>query len=145
MRRVARRVVIFQWDDKESQQFWLIRDYLPEYHALGRDRPDLSERTAAIGARVETVLIPWDCVDGFFHCYWRRPKAYLTEAVRRGSSVWARVGAPAEQRAVGTLGADLASVAWCERNRELAGLESADLGARLLIASGANTSKIRSS
>jgi SAM-dependent methyltransferase len=145
MRRVARRVVVFQWDDTESQRFWLIRDYLPEYHALGQDRPALSERAAAIGARVEMVLIPWDCVDGFFHCYWRRPEAYLTEAVRRGSSVWARVGAPAEQRVVGTLSADLASGAWRERNRELAGFESADLGARLLIASGANTSKVRSS
>jgi SAM-dependent methyltransferase len=29
MLRVARRVVIFQWDDAEIDRFWLVRDYLP--------------------------------------------------------------------------------------------------------------------
>lgn len=41
---------------------------------------------------MEPVLIPWDCADGFFEAYWRRPEAYLDENVRRGVSVWARVG-----------------------------------------------------
>lgn len=141
MSRVAERVVVFQWDNAESQRFWLIRDYLPEYQALTLGRPSLAERAAAIGAGMETVLVPWDCVDGFFHCYWRRPEAYLSEAVRRGSSVWARVGKHAEQRVVDALTADLANGAWSERNPELGDLESADLGARLLIVSGPNASK----
>src|ERR1022692_1459508 len=76
MHRVARRVVIFQWDDAEIERFWLIRDYLPEYRTLVTGRPSLAERAAAIGARMERVLIPWDCVDGFFHSYWRRPSTY---------------------------------------------------------------------
>lgn len=134
MRRVARRVVIFQWDNAETQRFWLIRDYLPDYHTLTAGRPGLAERATAIRASMERVLIPWDCVDGFFHSYWRRPSAYLQEAVRRGSSVWARLGEHAEQRAVATLARDLDSGAWEERNAQLLDLESVDLGARLLIA-----------
>jgi hypothetical protein len=83
---------------------------------------------------MEPVLIPWDCADGFFEAYWRRPEAYLDEHVRRGISVWARVGLDAEQRAVRSLRNDLASGRWAERNRDLVDLEAAELGLRLLIA-----------
>jgi SAM-dependent methyltransferase len=134
MLRVARRVVVFQWDNAEIERFWLVRDYLPEYHALAAGQPTLHERAAAINARVEPVPIPFDVVDGFFHAYWRRPEAYLQEPVRRGCSVWARVGEPAERRAVAALAEDLDSGAWAERNAELLDMESIDLGARLLIA-----------
>jgi SAM-dependent methyltransferase len=138
MRRVARRVVVFQWDDAESERFWLVRDYLSrEYRALIAGQPSLAERAAAIGARMEPVPIPCDVVDGFFHAYWRRPWAYLEEPVRRGCSVWARVGAHTERRAVAALAADLQSGAWAQRNAELHGLETLDLGARLLIADSA--------
>jgi hypothetical protein len=80
------------------------------------------------------VPIPWDCLDGFFHAYWRRLDAYLRHEVRRGTSVWSMVGLAAENRAVRALHADLASGRWAERNRQLMGLDTADLGARLLIA-----------
>ena len=135
MRRVARRVVVFQWDDAEIERFWLIRDYLPEYRTLATGRPSLAERAAAIGARMERMLIPWDCADGFFHSYWRRPFAYLQQPIRRGCSVWARVGERAEQRVVAALACDLDSGAWKQRNAELLDLESIDIGARLLVAS----------
>jgi hypothetical protein len=82
---------------------------------------------------MEPVPIPWDCVDGFFHAFWRRPEAYLDERVRRGSSVWARVGAAVEARVVAELGADLASGAWRARNAELLALEALDCGYRLLV------------
>jgi SAM-dependent methyltransferase len=134
MLRVARRVVVFQWDDAEIERFWLVRDYLPEYHALTAGGPTLHERAAAINARMEPVPIPFDVVDGFFHAYWRRPEAYLQEPVRRGCSVWARVGEPAERRTVTALAEDLDSGVWAERNAELLDLESIDLGARLLVA-----------
>jgi SAM-dependent methyltransferase len=137
MRRVARRVVVLQWDDAESERFWLIRDYLPEYHSLTAGGPTLRERAVAIDARMEPVPIPCDVIDGFFHAYWRRPAAYLREPVRRGCSVWARVGQQAERRAVAALARDLDSGAWVERNAELLDLESIDLGARLLIADAA--------
>jgi SAM-dependent methyltransferase len=135
MQRVARRVVVFTCDTTDwawRHRFWLTRDYLPEVPA---SRIGLaSELAGAIGARVEPVLIPSDCADGFFEAYWRRPEAYLDENVRRGISVWARVGRDAEQRAVRSLRDDLESGWWAERNRELLDLAVADLGLRLLIA-----------
>ena len=64
----------------------------------------------------------------------RRPEAYLDEHVRRGVSVWAKVGPDVEQRAVHSLRDDLASGRWAERNRDLVDLDAAELGLRLLIA-----------
>ena len=134
MRRVARRVVIFQWDETWLPRYWLIRDYLPELAAAATNGPSLRERAEAIGASMEPLPIPWDCVDGFFHCYWRRPWAYLDPKVRRNTSVWARLGPQVEQRAVDALRADLESCAWHERNASLLDQDEADLGARLLVA-----------
>ncbi|HEX3491284.1 MAG TPA: class I SAM-dependent methyltransferase [Streptosporangiaceae bacterium] len=134
MRRVARRVVAFTYDASGPDRFWLNRDYLPEVAGLWAGRPSLTELAGAIGARTEPVLVPWDCADGFYHAYWRRPEAYLDEHVRRGMSIWARVGPDAEQRAVRSLGADLASGRWAGRNRDLVDLDAAELGDRLLIA-----------
>jgi SAM-dependent methyltransferase len=137
MRRVARRVVVFTFDDSDEgwcRRFWLTRDYLPEVADLLAGRPSLTEQARAIGARTEPVLVPWDCVDGFFEAYWRRPEAYLDDHVRRGVSVWARVGPDAEQRTVRSLRDDLASGRWADRNRDLVDLDAAELGLRLLIA-----------
>ena len=137
MRRVARRVVVFTLDTRDPgwpRRFWLTRDYLPEFADLFAGRPSVTEMARALGARLEPVLVPWDCADGFFEAYWRRPEVYLNEDVRRGVSVWARLGPEVEQRAVRSLRADLASGRWTERNRDLLGLEAAELGLRLLIA-----------
>ena len=134
MRRVARRVVVFTCETTDRSwrlRFWLTRDYLPEITA---SRVGLATRLArAIGARMEPVFIPWDCADGFFEAYWRRPEAYLDDQVRRGVSVWARVGPRAEHRAVRSLRADIASGRWAERNRDLVALDAAELGLRLLV------------
>jgi len=134
MRRVARRMVVSTIDASEPDRFWLNRDYLPEYANLWAGRPSLTELAGAIGARTEPVLVPWDCADGFYQAFWRRPEAYLDEHVRRGMSIWARVGPDAEQRAVHSLRDDLASGRWAGRNRDLSGLDAAELGLRLLIA-----------
>jgi Methyltransferase domain len=134
MQRVARRVVVFTKDFSDRDLFWLSRDYLPEYFELRAGRPSLPELARVIGARAEPVLVPWDCVDGFYEAFWRRPEAYLDEQIRRGTSIWARVGPDAEERAVRRLREDLVSGRWAERNRDLVGLEAAELGERLLIA-----------
>jgi hypothetical protein len=135
MQRVARRIVVFTCDTSDGswhRRFWLTRDYLPEVAA---SPVGLASALAhAIGARMEPVLIPWDCADGFFEAYWRRPEAYLDEHVRRGISLWAKVGLDVEQRAVRNLRDDLASGRWAERNRDLLDLDAAELGLRLLIA-----------
>jgi len=136
MQRVARRVVVFTCDTSDRswrRRFWLTRDYLPEVADLVAGRPSLTEQARAIGARMEPVLIPWDCADGFFEAHWRRPEAYLDDHVRRGVSVWARVGPDAEQRAVRSLRDDLVSGRWAERNRDLVAVDAAELGLRLLV------------
>jgi SAM-dependent methyltransferase len=135
MRRVAGRVVIFQFDAAWGDRFWLTRDYLPECLQLFRWwHPTLTERAQAIGARMEPVPVPWDCADGFFYAYWRRPARYLEPEVRRGISVFPALGAEVERRMVTALRADLESGRWAARNRDIAGLEEADFGGRLLIA-----------
>ena len=136
MQRVAGRVVVFLFDTSDPSQFWLTRDYLPEFAELGGVRvlAALPELAGAIGARMELVPIPWDCADGFFEAYWRRPEAYLDEVVRRGVSVWEAVGPRAEQSAVQSLRDDLASGRWAERNADVVDLDTAELGGRLLIA-----------
>ncbi|WP_350277910.1 MerR family transcriptional regulator [Kribbella sp. HUAS MG21] len=137
LRRVARRVVVFTHDASDPgwrQRFWLTRDYLPEVAGLVAGRPSVDQLAQAIGARMEPVLIPWDCADGFFEAYWRRPEAYLDEPVRRAVSVWTRVGPDAERRAVNSLRDDLSSGRWAERNSELLALDAAELGLRLLVA-----------
>src|ERR1700694_2556804 len=134
MQRVARRVVVFTCDTSDRswrRRVWVMRDYLPA--AAASPVGLATELPRAIGARIEPVLVPWDCADGFFEAYWRRPEAYLEENVRRGISVWARVGPDAEQRAVHSLRDDLASGRWAERNRDLVDLDAAELGLRLLI------------
>jgi len=136
LQRVARRVVVFTCDTSDRswrRRFWLTRDYLPEVAA---SPVGLATRLArAIGARTEPVLVPWDCADGFFEAYWRRPASYLDDHVRRGISVWSRVGSHAEQRAVQRIRDDLASGRWAERNHDLLQLEAAELGLRLLTVS----------
>jgi len=137
MRRVARRVVVLTFDAEDAlrhRRFWLTRDYLTEFAGLFTRWPSLAGMTGAIGARAEPVPIPWDCADGLFEAYWRRPEAYLEDHVRRAMSTWTKVGPEAELRAVGSLRDDLASGRWAERNRDLAGLDAADFGLRLLVA-----------
>nr|WP_206314183.1 MerR family transcriptional regulator [Streptomyces coryli] len=137
MRRVARRVVVFTYDASSTgwlERFWLTRDYLPEFAGLLADWPSPADLTHAIGGRAEPVLVPWDCADGFFEAYWRRPEAYLEEDVRRAVSVWTRVGPEAERRAVDALRDDLSTGRWAERNRDLIAHDAAELGLRLLVA-----------
>jgi DNA-binding transcriptional MerR regulator len=136
MRRVARRVVVLTFDAEDAlrhHRFWLTRDYLPEFAGLFTSWPSLAGLAGAIGARAEPVPVPWDCADGLFEAYWRRPEAYLAEHVRRAMSTWTRVGPAAEQRAVDGLRDDLACGRWAERNRDLVDLDAADFGLRLLV------------
>jgi hypothetical protein len=79
------------------------------------------------------VPIPHDCVDGFFHAYWLRPEAYLSEAVRAGISVFARMDRAAVDAGVEKLRRDLESGEWERRNGHLLELEELELGYRLVV------------
>lgn len=141
MRRVARkRVVLFTTDPTEFASFWFVPEYLPEYVELIPPRyrePGFweNELRRELGMiRIEPVPIPHDCRDGFFGSYWRRPEAFLDEAVRAGISVFARVPAASTDRAVAALRADLESGAWHERHRDLVDRDELEFGYRLVVA-----------
>jgi len=77
---------------------------------------------------MEPVLIPWDCADGFFEAYWRRPEAYLDENVRRGISVWTRSGrTPSRRQCAASVttshlvdGSNATATSWISKRQSLA-------------------------
>jgi SAM-dependent methyltransferase len=138
LRRVAReRVVIFTYDRRYAERFWLLRDYLPRLARLDCARfPSLEEQSAALdeNVRIEQVPIPHDCSDGFLGAYWRRPTAYLDDAVRARISAFRMPGAEQALDGLDALAEDLDNGHWHERYWKLLELEHFDLGYRLLIA-----------
>jgi SAM-dependent methyltransferase len=132
LRRVARRVVLFQWDPAWRDAFWLSAQYLPSFARLAD--PAYGAALAALAPYEETpVPIPHDCRDGFLMAYWRRPAAYLDPLVRANISVFAQLPAAAVAEMVRGLAHDLATGAWAARNGHLLGLDALDLGYRVLV------------
>ena len=141
LRRVARRrIVLFNADPGEADQFWLTTQYLPEFLELIPPRyrtPGAWERELrAILGRIESipVAVSHDCTDGFYGAYWRRPEAYLETDVRAGISVFSQVPSGAVARAVDALGADLETGRWHDRHRELLTMDELHLGYYLITA-----------
>jgi SAM-dependent methyltransferase len=136
MLRVARRHVILTFDqgDEWLDDFWLTRDYLPQAHFRGALFSGLSQVSSEIdAARIEVVPVPFDCRDGFFCAYWRRPHAYLDPEVRLSISALALLDDAVLEPGLARLDADLRSGAWHERNRELLDLDAYDYGYRLVV------------
>ena len=131
LRRVGRRVVVFNFDVAAVGTFWL-DDYLPEWVELAHSGMGIEEIGAHLGgARIEPVAIPCDCRDGFLGAYWARPEAYLDPAVRANISVFAKIDAA---EGIARLAEDLRSGAWHARHNHLLALGELDLGYRLLVA-----------
>jgi SAM-dependent methyltransferase len=118
-RVVTGPVVVFTADIEVWSQMWLVRDYLPEIGELDRRRFPSPERIAEDlgGARIEPLLTPADCTDGFTPAFWRRPWAYLDPAVRQAQSGFATLGEETVAPGLAALDDDLRSGAWHERNR----------------------------
>ena len=140
LRRVARdRVVVLSWDPTYAGRFWLSAEYFPEAWRTEdvADFPSLAEQAAAFGdADVEVVEVPWDCRDGFFSSFWRRPGAYLDPAVRAGISTLAKRSEDELAEGLARLRADLESGAWARRHADLLEHDQLDLGYRLLVGPG---------
>lgn len=135
--RVARRQVILSYDAIVEEGFWLVDDYFPEIAALDND--NRAYTTEAIGTvldvqRVEPVLVPADCIDGFAACYWNRPEAYVDPEVQAGISGLARLDADVRARGTEQLRADLASGDWDRRHGHLREMTELDAGYRLVVA-----------
>jgi SAM-dependent methyltransferase len=135
--RVARqRVVVLSWDPAYVGSMWLGPEYFPELSAEDvADFPTLATQAEALGAEVEVVPVPWDCRDGFFSSFWRRPEAYLHPGVRAGISTLAKRSDAELAAGLARLRDDLASGAWERRHAHLLELDELDLGYRLLVRS----------
>ena len=135
--RVARRQVILSFDAEFDFEFWLVSDYFPEIRGLGTS----SDAHASVGIarvldvqRVEPVLVPSDCVDGFAACYWNRPEAYVEPDVQAGISCIAMLDPEVLARGTEHLRADLESGAWDARHGHLRTQAELDVGYRLIVA-----------
>jgi SAM-dependent methyltransferase len=135
LRRVARdRVVVFSWDPTYVASMWLGPEYFPDLAREDADGfPSLDDQAAALDAEVQIVPIPWDCRDGFFSAFWRRPEAYLDAAVRAGISTLAKRSEDELAEGLARLRADLDSGAWARRHADLLERDELDLGYRLLV------------
>jgi SAM-dependent methyltransferase len=135
--RVSWRQVVFCFDFDATSAAWLVSEYLPEIADQGWARwPTPSQIAAWLGGqvRVEPILVPADCTDGFQNAYWRRPEAYLDADVRACVSSLAVLDEAVLARGLRALEADLASGAWHERHADLLPLAVADCGYRLVVA-----------
>jgi SAM-dependent methyltransferase len=132
MVRVSRdRVVLLTVDRAVAERYWLTRDYLPGADGLFGQ---LARVTAELpGAEIERVAIPHDCRDGFVHAWWRRPGELLRPEIRATMALFDRLPPATVQAGLARLGSDLDSGAWRRRNHDLLGLDSLDLGHRLVI------------
>jgi SAM-dependent methyltransferase len=131
IRRVARARAVFFTHDPDASFGWL-DDYFPGL--AGSRYPRLVEFDTLGSVTVEPVPIPPDCTDGFTAAYWRRPEAYLDEAVRDNMSTFALLDRRAAADGVARLARDLADRSWHRRYASLLRLHELDAGYRLVVA-----------
>jgi SAM-dependent methyltransferase len=132
IRRVARERAVFFTHDPEAGFGWL-GDYFPGL--AGENRyPALTEFGALGRITIDPVPVPADCTDGFTAAYWRRPDAYLDEAVRANMSTFALLDERAVADGVARLARDLANRSWHRRYDAILDLPELDVGYRLVVA-----------
>ncbi|MDQ2848727.1 MAG: class I SAM-dependent methyltransferase [Actinomycetota bacterium] len=135
MQRVARRVIVLHFDPESfHSRFWLVRDYLPEIGELELKIPSVQQVAAALGRNVEvqTLPVPWDCIDGFLAAFWRRPHAYQNPDVRQAMSGLQLLDPQVLTRGMNQLRIDLDDGTWERKNNHLLKLDALDLGWRLI-------------
>lgn len=139
IRRVSSRQVFLIFDFSVTQGFWLIDDYFPRVARLASEQN--APTVAMIGehldlCRVEVVMIPGDCTDGFGCAYWNRPEAHLDPDVLAGMSWTSQLPPEVLAAGVGRLRDDLHSGRWDERHGHLRAMAQADYGYKLVVAGG---------
>ena len=119
----------------ETRDFWLL-DYFPETRRseieLNAPTPATIEQVLRV-VEVRTLWVPRDCVEGFAAASWARPHDYLDPAMQEAISLFALADPAVRERGTARLRADLESGAWHDRYAELAELDRADFGYRLVI------------
>ncbi len=125
--------MVFTWDRRIGDAFWLTRDYLPAFKRLpGMAIEEIAHYLG--GARIVPVPIPWDCRDGSTTPSGAGPRRTSMTGCAPGISVFARIANRETAKMAARLRADLASGTWQQRNAHLLGLEEIDLGYRLFVA-----------
>jgi Methyltransferase domain len=135
--RVSHRQVLLVHDRSLCDYYW-ITEYFPEILAVPSEQhPPLDQLCRVLEViRIETLLIPADCTDGFCSAFWARPEALLNPALRAGSSSLSQLDQASAEANVEHLRADLASGDWDARYGFLRSLPEFDMGYRLIIAGG---------
>jgi SAM-dependent methyltransferase len=136
--RVARRVVFLAYEPAVHRAFWLWREHFPAAAVVSTaSELSIPQVVEVVGAdRVETVVVPHDCSDGFGPAYWRRPAAYLNPDVRACISGLARLPINDLEPGLERLREDLDCGAWQTRHRDLLNLDAIDAGLRLIVREG---------
>lgn len=136
LRVTRKRIAFFTLDPEVTAETWLCRDYLPEITDRNREMfPSIGHLGNVLpGMRVEPVLAPADCTDGFCIALWRRPEAHLDPRVRQGSSIWHLLPAPLVESRLDLLRQDLESGEWDRRYGDLRTRDELDVGLRLVTA-----------
>ena len=137
VRRVSRRQVFMLFDGLVRNGYWLIDDYFPSVWDLDSERQ--APTVAMVGEhldvlRVEVVMIPSDCTDGFGCAYWNRPEAHLDPIVLAGMSWSSQLAPEVLAEGVEQLRNDLETGRWDERYAHLRSFVEADYGYKLVIA-----------
>ncbi|MDY6796942.1 MAG: methyltransferase domain-containing protein [Actinomycetota bacterium] len=110
------RLVIFTADKQQMEGYWL-NEYFPEtMRRSTANMPDIAEVTLALRAagfeRIVTELyeVKPDLQDWFMYCGKHDPEMYLSPAIRKGSSDFAKFGDKDEvERGLDRLARDIAS------------------------------------
>jgi len=135
LRRVARGPVVVFTFELDALPAWQ-QEHLHEGLVLERPRfPAIADVAQALGGRtrVERILTPGDCEDGFFEAFWRRPEALLDPAIRASQSMWTLLQPGVEERIVARLDDALRSGAWDAEHGHLRAMDSLDGSLRLVI------------
>lgn len=132
LKRVAGNTIVLMTHDPNHDGFWLDH-YLPDRRLLDQNEmPSIQSITEVLGtSQVLPIPIPFDCLDGFYGAYWRRPQAYLDPNVRRNISLFARL--PDTEVAMQRLSNDLSTGLWHQQFGHLEKLTFLDLGYRLVV------------
>lgn len=136
--RVARRVVVLAYDPVVHKAFWLWQEYFPAAACVfAASELSIEQLIEILDAdRVETILVPHDCSDGFGPAYWRRPAYYLDPEVRRCISSLARLPQEDIELGLERLRRDVVTGEWEKRHQDLIDLDAIDAGLRLVVRAG---------
>ncbi len=134
--RVAPHHVYTVYETASAHTFWLT-DYFPETRLLSTEKQAPNADSIDEVLRVVDEQVLWverGCVEGFAAASWARPHDYLNPEMQNAISLFALSEPEVRERGTAQLRADLESGAWHDRYGELAELERADFGYRLVVA-----------